>query len=97
MKLTLEQANAIGTKLTTLNVAQCPHCKVNRRLENEIVEIRGWEGGGIATGPETFTSPSAMLYCPQCGSMELFSLVVLGFLTTSAPEQVDETEEAQAE
>jgi|GEM_PF-4227749 len=92
MKLTQEQANAIGTKLTTLNVAECRHCKVNRKLENEIVEIRGWAGGAIASGPEAFTSPSAMLYCPQCGSLELFSLVVLGFIT-SEPE-VEQGEEA---
>lgn len=100
MKLTQEQANAVGVKLTSLNVAECPRCKVNRKLENEIVEIRGWAGGGIQSGPDTFTSPAAMLYCPQCGSLELFSLVILGFIKSQeelekeAAEANEETAEA---
>lgn len=57
----------------------CPICQENRwDIGEDIMELRPFEGGGLATGGRIY--PLVAVVCKNCGYSYLFNAVVVGMM-----------------
>lgn len=80
MKLSEKQQSKAIQKINEINEGKCIFCKSELFLNQNIFELRQFNGGDFIVGGETTILPVVALTCSKCGYTHLFSAVFLGIL-----------------